>query len=84
MTRLAWNNLALAGTMSASSAASSYAADSVLSRWPTETWRSTGKSSEWLKCDLGASPGSVDSVVLYGHNLSLAATIHLQANASDS
>ena len=46
-------------------------------------WRSTGLSNEWVKFDMGSAV-NVDSFILAAHNFTGAATVKIQANATDA
>lgn len=69
-------------SISASSEASGLPATNVTQIWKSRVWRATGCSSEWLKFDFGAA-AAVRAFALVGHNLTAAATIKIQANATD-
>lgn len=80
--RFCHTNYADGAVVSASSEVASLPAANVQSMWRSKPWRSTGCASEWLKFNLGAAR-SILAVILTGHNLTSAATVHVQANASD-
>lgn len=82
MIRLCYTNYADAGVVTASSEVASLPAVNVQSMWKSKPWRSTGCVSEWIKFDLGAAK-NILAVILTGHNLTSAATVHVQANATD-
>lgn len=81
--RFCWQNLADSGTVTASTEASGFPATNVQHIWLSRKWRSTGKTSEWLKCDLG-SEEAVQAVILAGHNLTASAVVYVEANSIDS
>lgn len=73
-----------AATVTASSEASSdLAAENVLTKSPSEPWRATGDTAEWLKFDLGAQT-ALTGIGLFGFNLTSGATVVLEGNATDS
>ena len=82
MIRFCYTNYADSAVVSASSEATALPAANVQSMWRSKPWRSTGCASEWIKFDLGAAK-NILAVILTGHNLTSAATVHVQANASD-
>jgi len=83
MIRFCYTNYADAAVVSASSEVATLPAANVQSMWRSKPWRSTGCVSEWIKFDLGAAR-NILAVILTGHNLTSAATVHVQANASDA
>jgi len=82
MIRFCYTNYADDAVVTASSEVASLPAVNVQSMWKSKPWRSTGCASEWIKFDLGAAP-NILAVILTGHNLTSAATVHVQANATD-
>jgi len=71
-----------AASITASSELSTLPATNVTQIWKSRVWRATGCASEWIKFDFGAA-AAVRAFVLVGHNLTAAATIKIQANATD-
>jgi len=60
-----------------------YGGERILDRDRNTEWRSTGITSENIVIDYGAAQ-QVTGVLLHDHNLTDAATVHFQANATDS
>jgi len=81
--RFLWDNLFDGGSITASSEDSDFPVTNIRHRWHTRAWRSTGVSSEWVKCDL-ASAQDIRVFVFKYHNLTSSATLKIQANSSDS
>ena len=57
--------------------------NNVLDPRPGKRWIATGKSSEWLRFDLGSAQ-AINCIYLNSHNLTANATVILQANITDS
>lgn len=74
-----WNTSAV---ISSSSAEPSLPLSNIQERQKTTMLRFTGDTSEWIKLNLTAT--AVDMAYLFGHNLTAAATVILEGNASDS
>lgn len=68
---------------SSSEASTDLADDNVVHDFVSLPWRTTGDTSEWVKFDLGSAT-AITCVGIFAHNLTSAATVTLQANASDS
>ena len=51
--------------------------------WKSKKYRTTGDAAEWIKIDMGSAT-DVDLFALVGHNLTSAATVKIQANATDA
>ena len=73
-----------AATITSSSEASSdLADDNVIHDFVGKVWRTTGDTAEWIKFDMGAQT-SLTCIGLFNFNLTSAATVTLEGNASDS
>jgi len=73
-----------AATITASTEANSdLAGTNVIHDHVAKKWRATGDTAEWVKFDLGGAT-KLTCVALFGFNFSSAATVTLEANASDS
>ena len=81
--RFLWQNLFDSATITASSEASGFPVTKIQHRHFLKAWRSAGLSAEWVKADLG-SPQAIKAFIVKYHNLTTAATVHVQANSSDS
>lgn len=58
-------------------------AANVLDCFVKRVWRSTGVSGQWITFDCGA-PAHITMLAMFGHNLTVGATIQLQGNNADS
>ena len=81
--RFMYNNLIDTATATANSAATDFPVTNLQHEWFKKEWRSTGVASEWVKFDLGSAQNVAALVVKY-HNFTGAATVHIQANATDA
>jgi hypothetical protein len=70
-------------TITSSSEESSLPDDNVVDDFVAKVWRATGDTSEWIKFDLGSAM-KITMCAIFGHNLTNAATVKLQGNASDA
>lgn len=80
--KLLYRNRGLKGTWTASSEVATLPATNLASAIRKKVWRATGKTSEWVKVDLGAAQ-AIDAVALISSNLSAGATITIEANTID-
>lgn len=72
-------------TITTNSETTNYEASNLQLITLNETWRSTGLNNEWIKIDAGAGNTiTVDSVAILEHNLTNAAMIEFQMNATDA
>jgi len=72
-----------AGTITSSSEVSGLEDDNAVHDFVGKPWRTTGDTSEWWKVDLGSAT-SITAFGIFNHNFTSAATVTLQANATDS
>jgi hypothetical protein len=70
-------------TITASSAASGLPAANAVDTFVAKVWRTTGKTSEWIKFDLGSAKKNT-MIAIFGHNLTSGATVTVQANSTDA
>ena len=70
-------------TLTASSTASGSAVANLQSDFVAKTWQATGKTDENVVFDLGSAKNTKVAGI-FGHNFTSAATVTLQANATDS
>lgn len=82
--RIAWDNLLdlTAAVVTASSAAASFPASQVQSKFRALRWRSTAITSQWIKVDFGATK-DWNTVILWDHNLTTSATVTITGSADD-
>ena len=72
-------------TITANSEDSGYPIENITDYQLAKTYRSTDVSSEWIKIDAGSGNTiTATCIAILGHNLTSGATIHIQANATDS
>lgn len=57
-------------------------AENVAQEFVGKVWRSTADTGQWVKFDLG-SAGKITMLAIFGHNLTSAAVVTLEANSSD-
>ena len=72
-----------AATITSSSEESDLVDGNVVDDFVGKVWRTTADSAEWIKFDLGAA-AKLTCFSLFGFNLTAAATVTLEANATDS
>ena len=70
-------------TITSSSESGSLIDDNVVDDFVQKKWRTTGDTAEWIKFNLGSAK-KITAIALFGHNLTNAATITLEAHASDA
>ena len=68
---------------SSSEADTELADDNVVENQPSKIWRTTGVAAEWVKFDLGSAT-NLTCFGVFNFNLTAAATVTLEAHASDS
>ena len=71
------------GTISSSSEVSDLPDDNAVDNFVAKVWRTTGDTGQWIKFDLGSTK-KITMAAIFGHNLSIGATITLEANSTDS
>jgi hypothetical protein len=80
-----WRNQLDDYTLEASSEQGNYPASYLQDPRLVISWRTTGVSDETIKIDAGAGETiTATSIAIAGHNLTAAATIKIQANATDA
>ena len=72
-----------AATITSSSETGDLVDDNIIHDFIGKPWRTTGDSSEWIKFDL-ATATKLTCIGIFGHNFTSAATVTLEANATDS
>lgn len=83
-TRILYNSAVWdAATITSSSEAGDLIDNNVVNDFLGKAWRTTGKTSEWIKFDLGSAK-TLTALAIVKFNLTSGATVKLQANATDS
>lgn len=72
-----------AATVSSSSSTGDLTETNLVDDFLKRAWRSTGVSSEWIKFDLGSAT-NITCIGLFDFNFTSAATVTLEANATDA
>ena len=70
-------------TITSSSESGTLIDDNVVNVFVAKKWRTTGDAAEWIKFDLGSAK-KITQVAIFGHNLTDASVITLEAHASDT
>ena len=78
-----YNDLIQAKTISASSTVVGFEAINISDIRLSKKWRSTGTAIEWIKIDMGVAV-NINSLAILSHNFTAAATVRIQAHATDA
>ncbi len=82
--RMLFNNFADVCTLTDSGELSGFPGSNVQHPFLIKRWRSLSTAQQWVKFDAGTGATlSIDTAAIVQHNLSAAASIHVQGNATD-
>lgn len=69
-------------TITSSSEVSGLPDDNAVHEFVAKKWRTTADTGQWIKFDLGSAK-KITMLAIFGHNLTSAATVTLEANTTD-